>query len=338
VTLEVPGSADLMSVDQALATVLSAATPLPGEQVSLRDAVGRFLVSDVHAGLDLPPFDNSAMDGFALRAADTPGELRVVGESASGRPFAGVVESGEAVIISTGAMIPQGADTVVIIEAVDRVTSGSSAHTVTIGHAAPPGDCFRLAGSDVRRGDLVLSAGTHVGPAQIGAAASLGLAQLPCGGRPRVAVMPTGDELRPPGERLGPGQIYNSNGPMLRGLLEHAGAVVTEISAVADTLEAHCEALSVALDHDLVVSSGGVSVGPHDLVRASAKQLGVRELFWRIALKPGKPLTFGVRVRGAVAAGGGAAGGGGGGAGGARPPPPPPPPPAPAHPGLRRTR
>jgi molybdopterin molybdotransferase len=302
VSTEVPGSSALISVDRALATVLSAATPLPGEQVALHEAVGRFLVSDVHAGLELPPFDNSAMDGFAVRAADTPGRLRIIGESAAGRPYAGVLRSGEAVTISTGAQIPQGADTVVIIEAVDQVTTGPSEHTVTIAHAARPGDCFRLTGSDVRRGDLVLSAGTRVGPAQVGAAASLGLAHLPCGRRPRVAVMPTGDELRRPGEPLGPGQIYNSNGPMLRALFEHAGAVVTEIAAVGDTLEAHREALAGALEHDLVISSGGVSVGPNDLVRASARQLGVRELFWRIALKPGKPLTFGVRER----AGGGA--------------------------------
>jgi molybdopterin molybdotransferase len=289
-----PGAADLLSVDDALAMVLSAATPLAGEQVPLGNAVGRFLLEDVRAGIDLPPFANSAMDGFAVRATDTPGKLRVVGESAAGRPFGGVLGRGEAVTISTGATIPEGADTVVIIEA---VTVSDDRLEVEVAHAAPAGQCFRLAGSDVRRGDLVLSAGTRIGPAQIGAVAALGLAQLPCGRRPRAAVLPTGDELRPPGEPLGPGQIYNSNGPMLRALFEDAGAVVTEIPAVADTLEAHREALSAALEHDLVISSGGVSVGPHDLVRATARALGVRELFWRIALKPGKPLTFGVRER-----------------------------------------
>jgi len=285
----------LLSVDEALAAVLAAVRPLAPVSVPLPEARGRYLARQVNAELDLPPFANSAMDGYALRSADTPGRLRVVGESAAGRPFDRSLGAGEAIAISTGAAIPDGADTVVMIE---RATVLGAGAAIEVGTSSPVHDNVRNAGSDVKRGQTVLDGGALIGPPQIGAAASLGLAELPVRERPRVAVLPTGDELRRPGEPLAYGQIYNSNGPMLRALFEEAGAVVIdEIPAIADTPEAHRDALRTALEFDLVVSSGGVSVGPHDLVRAAGRELGVRELFWRIAMKPGKPLSFGVRER-----------------------------------------
>jgi molybdopterin molybdotransferase len=157
-----------------------------------------------------------------------------------------------------------------------------------------PGDNIRRAGGDVARGAQVLGPGTRISPSQIGVAASIGHGSLRCGRLPRVAVLATGSELRMPGEALGPGEIYNSNAPLLTALLARAGAHVTVIPPAADTVEAHREAFSRALEHDVVISTGGVSVGGHDLVREVQRELGVRELFWRVALKPGKPLSFGI--------------------------------------------
>jgi molybdopterin molybdotransferase len=286
----------LLLIDDALAKIADRVVPLPHEAVPLAQALGRFLAEPVSAPLDLPPFTNSAMDGYAIRAADTPGRLRVIGESAAGSPFAGVVGPGETVAISTGAVLPEGADAVARIEIVTQV-DGDGGESIAIEEAVEFDEAIRHAGSDVHRGDHVLDSGIRIGPAQIGAAAALGLRELPCGRLPSVAVLSTGTELRHIGEALGPGQIYDSNSPMLTALLETAGATVTRIPAVADTPEAHREALEKALRHDVVITSGGVSVGPHDLVRGVGQELGVEEVFWRVALRPGKPLSFGVRSR-----------------------------------------
>jgi molybdopterin molybdotransferase len=272
--------------------VLSQSAPLGGEDVALAAALGRYLAGPVIAPFDLPPFTNSAMDGFAVRSADTPGRLRVIGESAAGTPFAGAVGPGQAVTISTGAALPEGADAVVMVELTDPGSPGSGA--IEVGEHVPVEDNIRRAGSDVARGAEVLRAGTRISPSQIGVAASVGHGSLRCGRLPRVAVLATGSELRMPGEALGPGQIYNSNVPMLAALLSRAGADVTVIPSAVDTVEAHREAFTRALQHDVVISTGGVSVGGHDLVREVQRELGVHELFWRIALKPGKPLSFGV--------------------------------------------
>jgi molybdopterin molybdotransferase len=291
--------AKLLPVDHALELVLEQVRVLPVEHVPLAAALDRYLGEPVAATLDLPPFTNSAMDGYAVRHADAPGELTVIGESAAGAPFTGIVGDGQAATISTGAVLPEGADAVAPIEWVERAgdDAGSPA-VIRVGRAVPTGYAVRHAGSDVRRGEEVLPAGIRIGPGQIGAAAALGLSSLPCGSLPRVAVLTTGSELLAPGEALGPGQIYDSNGPMLQAALATAGAEVTLVPAAVDTREAHRATLEQALAHDVVLSTGGVSVGGHDLVRKVAAELGVEEVFWRVALKPGKPLSFGVREGG----------------------------------------
>jgi molybdopterin molybdotransferase len=282
----------LPTIDEALAMVNAAISPLAREDVPLEQAYGRFLAAPLEAGLDLPPFTNSAMDGYAVRAADTPGPLRVAGESAAGAPFTRALERGEAVAISTGAALPVGSDAVAPVEQVLAPGTGE----IEVPRAIEPGAWVRHAGSDVHNGARVLGAGVRIGPAQIGAAAAIGVRELPCRARPRVAILTTGSELREPGQPLAAGQIYDANGPMLRAALSTSGAIVERIPATADTVEAHRAALTRALEHDVVISSGGVSVGTHDLVRDVARELGVEERFWRIALRPGKPLSFGSRA------------------------------------------
>jgi molybdopterin molybdotransferase len=280
--------ADLLPLDDAVAAVLEAAAPLGDEGVPLAGALGRVLAEPAVAALDLPPFSSSSMDGFAVRAGDTPGVLRIAGHSAAGAPWAGVLGSGEAIGIATGAVVPAGADAVIPIERV--VTHDNN---VEVPHCEPAQN-VRAPGSDAARGATVLAAGTRLGPAQIGALAAAGIADLRCARRPSVRVLVTGSELRAPGEPLEPGQIYESNGPLIRAAL--AGwADVELLPAVPDDPAAHREALARALEADVAITSGGVSVGPHDLVRAVASELGVTELFWRVAVKPGKPVLFGRR-------------------------------------------
>jgi len=283
-------SPELLSIGDALALVLARAAPLAPEQVPLEHARGRFAAEDVSAAIDLPPFASSAMDGYAVRAGDTPGRLELVGESAAGSPYTGGLAPGEAVAISTGAVVPDQTDAVVPLEDVER-----EGQQVVLGSAVAAGAFVRERGSDIRRGQRLLAAGTLLGPAQIGAAAAAGLATISCRERPSVAVLSTGSELRQPGGQLADGEIFDANTPMLKASLEAGGARVEQILPAADTREAHRAALEQALGHDVVVSSGGVSVGAHDLVRDVGRELGIDEVFWRIALRPGKPLAFGVR-------------------------------------------
>ncbi len=281
---------DLLNFEQALTAILGRARPLPTEPVAIAAAHGRVLAEPASATTDLPPFDSSAMDGFAVRTADTPGELRVVAHGAAGRPAPRVLGPGEAIGIATGAVVPAGADAVIPVEyVVDHDNS------IEIGEPVAHGANIRPRGGDLRRGDPVVEPGVRLGPAQVGALAAGGVADVVCSRRPRAAVVTTGTELRPPGEALEPGQIYEANGLILAAQLESAGAEVQTQAVVADDEEAHRSALEQGLGADVLVTSGGVSVGPHDLVRRVEAELGVEEVFWRVAVKPGKPIAFGVR-------------------------------------------
>ena len=277
-------------MDEALRAVLARVEPLPAERVPLERGAGRVLAEDALALVDLPPFPSSAMDGFAVRAADTPGLLPVVERVAAGRPASRPLAAGEAMGIATGGVVPEGADAVVPIE---RVTADDSQVEIPDGTSA--GVNVRPRGGDVRAGDVVVPAGVRLGPGQVGALAAAGVGELVCALRPRVAVLTTGTELRRPGEPLAAGEIYESNGPMLQVLLESAGASVELLASVEDDEAAHRRAIEEGLEHDVLVTSGGVSVGPHDLVRRIEAELGVEEVFWGVSVKPGKPLAFGVR-------------------------------------------
>jgi molybdopterin molybdotransferase len=282
-----PGS--LISVDEGRERVLAAVQPLGPERVAVDGALGRVLAEDVVSELTLPPFDSSAMDGFALIAGPS-GELAVVGESQAGRPFDGELQRGQAVRISTGAVIPRGADAVVPIE---RVRADGDVLEVPETRA---GANVRHGGDDLREGDLVLQAGTELAPGEIGVLAALGRVDVACAKRPRVAIVATGDELVPAGQPLGPGQIHDSNAAALGALARRAGAEVIATHDAADDLAATVAALDVALEgSDVLCVSGGVSVGPHDHVKPALRELGFEELIWGVRLKPGKPFWFGVR-------------------------------------------
>ena len=232
------------------------------------------------------------MDGFALRAADTPGELPVRARIAAGAPAGTALAPGEAMAIATGGVVPDGADSVVPLEVVVERDN-----TLTVPDRVAEGANVRARGADVRAGELVVEAGTRLAARHVGALGAAGIATVSCARRPVAAVLATGSELQRPGEPLEPGQVYEANGPLLAAALAAAGAEVAGVSSVADDERLHREALERALEADVVVTSGGVSVGPHDLVRGVAAELGVEELFWRVAVKPGKPVSFGVRGR-----------------------------------------
>jgi molybdopterin molybdotransferase len=280
----------LPTFEEAQARVLERVQPLAAEQVLLEAAAGRVTAGAASAAVDLPPFPSSAMDGFAVRAADTPGTLPVVAQIAAGSPSPRPLAPGEAMEISTGGVVPDGADAIAPLENVVR-----SANSIEISAAVTPGTYVRPRGSDACAGDVVVEGGVLLGAAQIGALGAAGVGVVDVSRRPRVAVLATGSELARPGEPLRPGQIYEANGPMLAAALAAAGAEVSLLPAVADDEAAHRDALERGLEADVLVTSGGVSVGPHDLVRQIEADLGVEEVFWQVAIKPGKPVSFGVR-------------------------------------------
>ena len=282
----------LLTVEEAQAAILERCTPLDAETIPVERAAGRVTAAPVAAHVDLPPFASSAMDGFAVRAADAPGVLAVVARIAAGRPVQRSLGPGEAMEISTGGVVPTGADAVVPIEVVtDRGDS------VEVPAAVRAGAHVRPRGGDVSAGDAVVAAGVRLGAAQLGAIAAAGVAELSCSLRPRVTVLATGSELVPPGTPLAPGQVYEANTLMLASALAVAGADVERLPPVADDEGAHRDAIARGLESDVLVTSGGVSVGPHDLVRRIESELGVEEVFWQVAVKPGKPVAFGVRGR-----------------------------------------
>jgi molybdopterin molybdotransferase len=283
---------ELLSIENALERILERTAVLPGENVPLSEAAGRVLVETATAVVDLPPFASSAMDGYAVRAEDTPGSLPIAVRIAAGRPAGTPLPRRAAAAIATGGAVPEGADAVVPVE-----QTAERDGRVEIADAARPGSHIRPRGGDVRAGDAVVTPGTRLSPAHIGALAAAGVAAARCARRPRVAVLATGSELRAPGERLGPGEIFDSNRVMIAATLAAVGAEVDLLPVAEDDEEAHRRSLEEGLAADVLVTSGGVSVGPHDLVRGIEAELGVEEVFWGVAVKPGKPLSFGVRGR-----------------------------------------
>lgn len=282
--------ARLLTMDEAVSRVLERVAPLAVEDVPIEAAAGRVLAEPAVAAVDLPPFPSSAMDGFAVRSADVPGTLPVVHRIAAGRPSPRPLGPGEAMAIATGGVVPDGADAVIPLEYVVEHDN-----RVGISDSAAVGSNIRPRGGDVCAGEMVVRAGVRLGPAQVGALAASGLASLRCVRRPRAAALTTGTELQRPGRPLAPGQVYEANGVILAAQLAAAGAEVERFDAVEDDEDAHLAALARGLELDLLVTSGGVSVGPHDLVRRVVAELGVEEVFWGVAVKPGKPVLFGVR-------------------------------------------
>jgi molybdopterin molybdotransferase len=278
-----------LSVAEALAKILEEARPLGRETVSVADAAGRVLAQPLIARMTQPPFDASAMDGYAVRSSDVaqlPASLKLIGESGAGHPFAGRLEAEQTVRIFTGAPMPEGADAVVIQE--NTIRDGATV-TVREGRAGH----VRTRGFDFREGDALLAAGTRLGPREIALAAAMGYGEIPVHTRPVVAVLSTGDELVPPGQRPGPGQIIASNHLAIAALAAQTGATPVLLGIARDTRESLREHIDRARDADVLVTIGGASVGDHDLVGPVLREHGMALAFWQIAMRPGKPLMFG---------------------------------------------
>jgi len=292
----------LIDIESARALVLESVRATETEDVSLRAAGGRRLAATAVAAVDVPGFDNSAMDGYAVRAADTAGaapdsprELRIAGEARAGHPAAVSTGAGEAIAISTGAMIPDGADAVVRVE--DTVRRGD---VVAVAAVVAAGTSIRRRGEDIRSGDELLTAGSALGAAELGALAAAGAAVVRCAARPRVAVLLTGDELVEPDQELGPGEIHDSNAYAIPPLATAAGAQVGCAEVIGDDRETTAMAVERGLEGDALVVCGGVSVGEHDHVRPALESLDVEQVFWGVSLRPGKPTYFGVAPSGAL--------------------------------------
>lgn len=281
--------AALLPVDEALARVLKDAAPLPEEWIPVADSDGRVLTRDLVAARSQPPDDVSSMDGYAVRAADLPGRLRIIGEAAAGHSFAGTVEAGTAVRIFTGAPVPAGADMVVMQEDAER-----QGETVAIPLAGKPGRFIRRRGLDFAAGETGLTAGTPLNPRRLALAAAMNHATVPVHRRPRVAILSTGDELVEPGTAPAPGQIVSSNALAIAAIVRRAGGQPTHLGIAPDRLDATRARVREARStgHDVLVTSGGASVGEYDLMREVVAAEGASLGFWKIAMRPGKPLLM----------------------------------------------
>jgi molybdopterin molybdotransferase len=283
----------LISVAEALDHVLAHAAPLPPEQVPLNDALGRVLAADLKALRTQPPADVSAMDGYAARASDVanvPVQLRVIGEVAAGRPFMAGVGAGEAARIFTGGVMPAGADAVVVQEITER-----AGDAVTVLKPVSKGRHIRRQGLDFRRGDRLFAAGHRLGARDLALLAGMNHPIVPVHRRPKVALFATGDELVPPGAEPGPGQIVYSNGFALAALAQEEGAAVVDLGLVEDKLEPTIAAVRTAREGavDILVTTGGASVGEYDLVHKAFAAEGMDLSFWKVAMRPGRPLMHG---------------------------------------------
>ncbi|MBX6424842.1 MAG: molybdopterin molybdotransferase MoeA [Variibacter sp.] len=283
----------LMPVEEALARVLEKAEPLPAEFVEVGAAHGRVLAADLAARRTQPPAAMSSMDGYAVRAADVasvPARLRLIGEVAAGRTFPGAVGPGEAARILTGGVVPAGADTIVIQENARR-----EGDVVIVEKGEPVGRYIRRAGLDFAAGDRALAAGRRLTTRDLALAAAMNHAVVPVVRRPRIAVFSTGDELRPPGSRLAPGQIISSNSLALAAMARAEGALAIDLGIVSDRLEDTIAAVRRARDWgaDILATTGGASVGDYDLVQPALVAEGMQLAFWKVALRPGKPLMHG---------------------------------------------
>ncbi len=285
------GPVPLKPLEEALELLLGHARPVEGsERVPVSEALGRVLAEPVVSRITMPPWDNSAMDGYAVNTADldAPGVRLPVSQRIPAGSAGEPLQRGTAARIFTGAPVPENADAVVIQE-----VCRADGNAVVIDELPRPGANIRRAGEDIEAGSEVLAAGTRIGPQHMGLLASVGLAEVPVVRRVKVALFSSGDELVMPGEPLGPGQIYNSNEFTLEGLLRNIGCEVVKLGIVEDTFEATCDALSrAAAGADLVMTSGGVSVGEEDHLKPAVEKLGSLDL-WKIAIRPGKPLAFG---------------------------------------------
>ncbi|HZN02231.1 MAG TPA: gephyrin-like molybdotransferase Glp [Candidatus Polarisedimenticolia bacterium] len=284
---------DMIAVERALDLVLEAARPLPPIVADLADLPGRILLEEIRADRDVPSWDKSLMDGFAVAAADLGRgkEVAIAATIAAGAdPGAlAALPPGQAARIMTGAPLPRGADAVIPVE---RSRAGSQPDRTALQGPVRPGENVARRGDDVREGAVLLEPGDFLGAAEIAVLAACGRIRARAGGRPRVAVLATGDELVPPGEEPGPGRLRNSNGPMLEALARRAGAEVRDLGIARDDEEDLRRAIASGLDADVLLLSGGVSMGLYDLVGGALRSAGAEVLFERVAIRPGKPFTF----------------------------------------------